>query len=182
MQARKIVRKAVNNLGEDGTVVRGEETAAWVKPEVVEVEESPATPVPVSEAPEDPPWPQAGVRVALGIEHLSHTLRLGETGVCEGPSANDPDEVVVRFDTVKTLAPLNVQTSLLVPVGDRMRNLKFWDKWSEPCKRTVLRNLGVRDPRDEVLPWTPCLNLAMWGEYLPLALRLNEFLPGPFSV
>ena len=56
-----------------------------------------------------------------------------------------------------------------------MRNLKFWDKWSEACKRTVLRNLGVRDPRDEVLPWTPCLNLAMWGEYLPLGLRLNDF-------
>ena len=130
----------------------------------------------ISEAPEAAPWPQAGVKVAVGVEHLSHTLRLGETGVCEGPVADDPDEVVVRLDTASTLAPLRIPRSLLVPVGAPMSNMRFWGKCSDTVKRDLLLKLGVRDPRDEVLPCTTSLSLTMWGEYLPIGLRLNELL------
>ena len=37
-------------------------------------EAAPATPEPVAEV----PWPAAGVKVAVGVEHLMHALRLGE--------------------------------------------------------------------------------------------------------
>ena len=41
-------------------------------------------PEPIPEAPEAALWPEAGVQVAVGVEHLQHSLRLGEKGTCEG--------------------------------------------------------------------------------------------------
>ena len=39
----------------------------------------PASPEPVPEASEAALWPEAGVKVAVGVEHLQHSLRFGET-------------------------------------------------------------------------------------------------------
>ena len=125
-------------------------------------------------APEAAPWPQAGVEVAVGVESLAHSLRLGETGVSEGPAPDDPDEVIVKLDSAAVLAAMRIPRSLLVPVGASMRNLRLWDKCTESVKRDLLCKLGVRDPRDEVLPTTMSLSLTMWGEYLPIGLRLSE--------
>ena len=125
-------------------------------------------------APEAAPWPQAGVRVAVGLEDLTQYLRLGQTGVSRGPAPNDPDEVIVMLDSIAVLAPMRIPRSLLVPVGARMSNMRFWDKCSESVKRDLLFKLGVMDPRDEVLPTTMTLSLTVWGEYLPIGLRLSE--------
>ena len=54
----------------------------------------------MAEAKEAEVWPEAGVRVAVGVEHLLHTLRLGEEGVCEAIVADDPSEVIVSLDNV----------------------------------------------------------------------------------
>ena len=51
-----------------------------------EAKETPASPEPVPEASEAALWPEAGVKVAVGVEHLQHALRLGEKGVSEGLS------------------------------------------------------------------------------------------------
>jgi hypothetical protein len=66
-----------------------------------------------------------------------------------------------------------------------MRVLKFWDKMSEVVKRDLLKKVGVRDPREEVLPTTPSVSLTAWGEYLPLGLRYSaecqcKFVPPAF--
>ena len=55
-----------------------------------------------------------------------------------------------------------------------MSNMRMWDKCSENIKRDLLFRVGVRDPRDEVLPTTISVSLTLWGEYVPIALRLNE--------
>ena len=125
-------------------------------------------------APEAAPWPQAGVRVAVGLENLTHSLRLGETGVSQGPAPDDPAEVIVKLDSAAVLAAMRIPRSLLVPVGAPMSNMRLWDKCSEGVKRDLLFKLGVMDPRDEVLPTTMSLSLTMWGEYLPIGLRLSE--------
>ena len=48
-------------------------------------------------APEADAWPLRGNKVAVGLEHLSHFLRLGEVGRCIGPSPGEPDEVMVKL-------------------------------------------------------------------------------------
>ena len=123
---------------------------------------------------EAPPWPQAGVKVAVGVEHLSHSLRVGETGISEGLVPGDSSEVVVKMDYAMMLATVRIPRSLLVPVGRPMRNMRMWDKCSEAVKREILLQIGVRDPRDEVLPSTPGFTLTMWGEYVPIGLRFQE--------
>ena len=146
-----------------GEAAAGEETP--LGPGAVEA--APATPEPMGEM----PWPAAGEKVAVGVEHLLHTLRIGETGVCEGPAPDDPLDVIVSLDTAAVLAPLRMPRSVLVPIGEKMRPFKFWDKCSEQTKRELLRQVGVRDPRDEVLPTTTSLALTLWGEYVPIGLR-----------
>ena len=145
--------------------------------------EAPATPEPLGvetlavEAPataEPEQWPEAGVKVAVGVEHLTQSLRLGETGVSEGTASDAPDEVVVRLDSPTILASLRIPRSLLVSVGAPMRNLRLWDKWNEVVKRDLLKQLGVGDPRAEVLPSTTALRATMWGEYVPIGLKVEE--------
>ena len=116
---------------------------------------------------------------------MTHTLRLGETGVSEGPAPDDPLEVIVKFDRHDMLASLRLPRSLLVPVGAPMRVLRFWDKISEVVKRDLLAKVGVRDPREEVLPTTLSVSLTAWGEYLPIGFRYSEeckckFVPPAF--
>ena len=126
------------------------------------------------------PWPEAGVQVAVGVEHLSHSLRVGETGISEGPVPEDPSEVLLKLDAASVLASVRIPRSLLVPVGAPMKSMRWWDKCSESSKRDILLKVGVRDPRDEVLADTPGPVLTMWGEYLPIGLRFNEaFAGGP---
>ena len=50
------------------------------------VAEEPQAIAEVAEEPEAALWPEAGVKVAVGVEHLQHALRLGEKGVSEGLS------------------------------------------------------------------------------------------------
>ena len=69
------------------------------------------------------------------------------------------------------LAPLSLPRTLLVPLGAPMKVLKYWDKITEVVKRDLLKKVGVRDPREEVLPRTLSVRLTAWGEYLPLGLR-----------
>jgi len=133
-------------------------------------EAAPGSPEPVPEV----PWPAYGVKVAVGVEHLMHSLRLGETGVSEGPAPDDPLEVIVKLDTAGVLAPMRIPRSLLVPVGAPMSTMRFWDKCTETVKRGLLWKVGVRDPRDEELPTTTSVSLTLWGEYVPIGLRLNE--------
>ena len=144
-------------------------------------EAAPATPEPVPEV----PWPASGVQVAVGVEHLMHTLRLGDKGVSEGPAPDNPLEVIVKFDRHDMLASLRLPRSLLVPVAAPMRVLRFWDKIGEVVKRDLLKKVGVGDPREKVLPTTPSVSLTAWGEYLPLGLRYSEegqckFVPPAF--
>ena len=40
--------------------------------------------------------------------------------------------------------------------------------------------LGVRDPRDEVLPTSATLRLTMWGEYAVIGLKHHEHRPYKF--
>ena len=141
-----------------------------------------AAEAPPAEAPEaepaaegaEPLWPAAGVKVAVGKEHILHCLRLGETGVSQGPAPDDDDEVVVKLNSKAVLAPMRIPRSLLVPVGAPMTAMRYWDKCSEQLKRQLLHKAGVRDPRDEVLPSTASVRLTMWGEYLPYGLGLDE--------
>ena len=158
-----------------GEVTPGAEAAGEVTPhaasgEAGSAEAVPGTPTPI---PEDL-WPAAGVQVAVGVEHLLHSLRLGETGVCEGPVPDDHLEVIVKLNTSGIMAPLRIPRSVLVPVGEKMRAMRLWDKCSDSVKRQLLLKVGVRDPRDEVLPTTTSLSLSMWGEYVPLGLRTYE--------
>ena len=61
-----------------------------------------------------------------------------------------------------------------------MSNMRLWDKCSEGVKRDLLLKLGVRDPRDEVLPSSAPVTLTMWGEYVGIGLRLSEDRPYKF--
>ena len=70
-------------------------------------------------------WPAVGVKVAVGVEHLMHVLRLGETGVSEGPAPDDPLEVIVKFDRQDMLAPMRLPRTLLVPLGAPMKVLRL---------------------------------------------------------
>ena len=146
---------------------------------VVKVE-PPASPERVSEAPEAALWPEAGVKVAVGVEHLAHSLRVGETGVSEGPCPDDARQVIVRLDSAAVLSSMTVPRSVLVPIGAPMSNLRLWDKCSESVKRDLLMKLGVGDPRDEVLPSSAPVSLTMWGEYVGIGLRLGEQRPYKF--
>ena len=52
-------------------------------------------------------------------------------------------------------------------------------------KRGLLCKVGVRDPRDEVLPNPTSVRVTLWGEYVPIGLRLGEeskhkFVPPAF--
>ena len=116
------------------------------------------------------------MKVAVGVEHLLHSLRLGETGVSEGPAPDDPREVIVRLESAAVLSSLRVPRSVLVPIGAPMSNMRLWDKCTEAVKRDLLLKLGVRDPRDEVLPSSASVSLTMWGEYVGIGLRLSEDL------
>ena len=149
----------------------GPEAAPFI-PKPVKVE-APATPQPVSEA-AAAHWPEAGVKVAVGVESLMHSLRLSETGVCEGPAPDELSEMIVKLDNHQVLAPVRIPRNLLVPLGAPMRDLKKWDKFSDSVKRGLLLQLGVRDPRDEVLPGSACMNLTMWGEYMHVGMRVEE--------
>ena len=40
------------------------------------------------------PWPAPGVRVAVGVEDLEHSLRPGEKGSSQGSPAEDSDSVL----------------------------------------------------------------------------------------
>jgi len=144
-------------------------------------EAAPGTPEPVAEV----PWPAAGVQVAVGVEHVSHALRLGETGVSEGSAPDDPLEVIVRFDRTDILTPLRIPRGLLVPMGAPMQNMRMWDKSSEQVKRGLLLKIGVMDPRDEALPSSTPVMLTLWAEFLPIGLRRDEgckckFIPPAF--
>ena len=86
----------------------------------------------------------------------------------------------MRLDSAAVLRTLRVPRSVLVPIGAPMRNMKFWDKCSEAVKRDLLKKLGVRDPRDEVLPFSGPVSLTMWGEYMEIGLRLDEGRPYKF--
>ena len=81
-----------------------------------------ATPVPAPLGGEAELWPEAGVKVAVCVEHLSHCLRIGETGVSEGPAPDAPDEVLVRLDDPTILAPIRIPRSVLAAVGDELRD------------------------------------------------------------
>ena len=82
-------------------------------------------------APEADAWPLRGNKVAVGIEHLSHFLRLGEVGRCIGPSPGEPDEVMVKFEATSDLAGMSIPRALLVEVRQPMRQLKWWSTMSE---------------------------------------------------
>ena len=90
--------------------------------------EPPASAEPVPEAPEAALWPEAGVKVAVGVEHLAHSLRLGETAVSEGPALDDAREVIVRLDSAAVLSSMRMPRSVLVPIGAPVRNMRLWDK------------------------------------------------------
>ena len=166
--------------GESGEAPASPEPVSEAKAKAVVKVEPPASPEPVPEAAEAALWPEAGVKVAVGVEHLQHSLRLGETGVSEGPSPDDAREVIVRLDSASVLSSLRIPGSLLVPIGAAMRNMRLWDKCSEGVKRDLLLKLGVRDPRDEVLPSEGPVVLTAWGEYMEIGLRLDEKRPYKF--
>ena len=119
-------------------------------------------------------WPAKGVRLAVGLEHLSHSLRLGDAGVCEGIAADDPNEVLVKFDCANSLAAVRVPKAILVNEGEKMRPLKMWGKLSDDVKRVLLKSVGVSDPRIEALPTTPTMRLTAWAEYLRFGLGIPE--------
>ena len=155
--------------------------------EAPELAPAPATPelAPVGEELEEI-WPAAGVRVAVGIESPEHFLRVGESGVSEGPAPDDAHEVIVKLDSVAVLSSMRIPRSLLVSVGVAMRKMRMWDKCTESVKRDLLYKVGVRDPRDEVLPRTTSVTLTSWGEYVPIGLSLGEeckfkFVPPAFA-
>ena len=166
--------EAKKDAEEPGEVPAGPETpvpAGDETPVPAGAGEAPATPQPVPEA---ALWPEVGVKVAVGVENLAHFLRLGEIGVSEGPVTDEPGEVNVSLDSPLIVKSMRMPRSLLVPVGKPMSNMRLWDRISEGVKRDLLFKLGVRDPRDEVLPTTASLSLTMWGEYVPIGLRPTE--------
>ena len=129
------------------------------------LERPPAETLPAEELEDQEPeaelWPANGVKVAVGVEHLQHSLRVGETGRSEGPSPEDPREVIVKLDTAAVLRPLRMPRSVLAPIGAPMSKMRLWDKCNEATKRDLLKKVGVRDPRDEVLPSSASVSLTM---------------------
>ena len=174
-RARKQVREWRKKKAADGAAPE-----ASTVPEPFPEETDEAAPFPETDeaAPVAPPRPQAGERVAVGVEHLLHCLRMGEAGRCLGAAPGDPDNVMLRLDNLAVLKPVRIPRVFLVPVGKPMRTMRMWDKCSDSVKRDMLSMVGVRDPRDEVLPSTPAFMLTLWGEYVPIGLRFNEALGG----
>ena len=82
--------------------------------------------------------------------------------------------MIVRLDSAAVLRSLRVPRSVLVPIGAPMSNMRLWDKCTEAVKRDLLLKVGMRDPRDEVLPSSASVSLTMWGEYVGIGLRLSE--------
>ena len=78
------------------------------------------------------------------------------------------------MDSAVVLGSLRMPRSVLVPIGAPMSNMRLWDKCTEAVKRDLLMKVGVRDPRDEVLPSSASVSLTMWGEYVGIGLRLSE--------
>ena len=75
-------------------------------------------PPPDDEAPLPPPgeateklWPSVGDRVAVGVEHLGHTLRMGEQGTSEGSHAMFPNETLVKFDSANMISTVRAPYS-----------------------------------------------------------------------
>ena len=116
----KAEKKAKTNLGEgDGfeTPLAGKApTTPELAPETFELD---------LETSEPEPWPGVGVEVAVGVEHLMHSLRVGETGVSEGSAPDAADEVIVRFNSLVILSSMRIPRSLLVAVGKPMRNMRL---------------------------------------------------------
>ena len=118
------------------------------------------------------PWPSAGVRVAVGVEHLCHYLRMGDRGVSQGPAVDNAGEIVVEFDALTVMTSLRVPRQILVPEGKNMRQMRWWDKMSDALKKGILLQIGVSDPRLEALPRTSTVSLTAWGEFLSLGLGI----------
>ena len=98
----------------------------------------------------------------------------------EGSAPDDPNEVLVKLDSAVVLRSLRMPRSVLVPIGAPARNMRLWGKCTEAVKRDLLLKVGVRDPRDEVLPSSAEVSLTMWGEYVGIGLRLDEEIPYKF--
>ena len=107
-------------------------------------------------------WPCDGVKVTVGVEHLTPRLRLGDNGVSEGFAADEPTHVLVRMRGAA--APVRLPREILVPEGKKTRPLRFWDRMSHEVKKGLLMIIGVGDPRREAFKLTPKLRLTVWGE------------------
>ena len=97
---------------------------------------------------------------------------MGDSGVSQGAAADEPSEVVVKFDA--SGGTVRVPRAILVAEGKKMRTFKTWDKITETVKKSVLLSVGVSDPRLEALPRTRTVTLTCWGEYLPIGLGVPE--------
>ena len=84
------------------------------------------------------------------------------------------------MDSAAVLSSLRVPRSVLVPIGAPMRGMRLWDKCTEAVKRDLLLKVGVRDPRDEVLPSSALVTLTAWGEYVSIGSRLGADSPYKF--
>ena len=102
-------------------------------------------PEPIAEEPEPIAeaalWPEAGVKVAVGVEHLQHSLRLGETGVSEGPAPDDPREVIVELDSAAVLSSLRVPGSLMTSIGESVKHSSKSRMRPSDCGTMVLSSL-----------------------------------------
>ena len=86
----------------------------------------------------------------------------------------------MRFDAATVSSSMRVPRSVLVAPGAPMRVMKLWDKCTEALKRELLWKVGVRDPRDEVLPSSASVSLTIWGEYVGIGLKAGEDRPYKF--
>ena len=120
------------------------------------------------------PWPAPGVRVAVGVEDLMHSLRFGGKGESQGRPPEDSTSVIVTLDAGKALSTLRIPCRLLVPEGGRPRTMKMWDKASDEVLRGLLWSTGIQDPRVEALKSTPSVSLTMWTEWLRYGLSTGE--------
>ena len=97
----KAMRRRLAELVAAGEAAGEEAPIPAAAGEETPLEAAPAAP----EAAPEVLWPAAGDKVAVGVEHLLHTLRVGETGVCEGLAPDDPLEVIVRLESGAVMAP-----------------------------------------------------------------------------
>ena len=75
-------RAAAVKAAEAGGVVAAEGPEAEPEPAAESApREGPAAPELAPEAAAAAPWPEAGAKFGVGVEHLQHMLRLGEKGV-----------------------------------------------------------------------------------------------------